>query len=1231
VDSALSQSEIEKDWALLPLTPEFIDTEHGGYVKALEKALSDRSIKNIALSGRYGVGKSSILQELARSRKDNVVELSLSTLAPMADDAFDDAVPKQAKTTTNRIQQEIVKQLLYREKPSKTPGSRFRRIERFSFLREMAYAGLAGTVIAVIALLTGWTSQIEAELLPKTDLGQWSHGIVLVLGALATGIVRWVFYGRVHIRQFSAGAATVTLDDHSVSYFDQYLDEIVYFFEVSKRSIVIFEDIDRFNDSRIFETLLALNTLLNAQRPDHDPIRFIYAIKDSIFDQSKLSADKRRKVEADIKDIKDPAQAEAVRANRTKFFDLVIPVVPFITHRSAKNLAWQILEEVDSEIDAALTDLTARYIPDMRLIKNLHNEFIVFRDRIFSGAGGDLELCKTELFAMMLYKCTHLADFEVISIGKSDIDKLYQAERDLVSVNINRLHKEIRQTRNKLTNIERITTESESLGNKLVKHIERTIRSSKNILNVAPNSGLTAGTCWLNRQQLGKEDLRTSQFWEEFTGATDDPVLIWKLNNNQRLSLEFTRSTLSEVLGNSLDPDSWNERAEDRLTAEIEQNKEDLKFLRQAQMGDLIKRREFTAPYGGETQSFDAVAQKVLDGESLAYQLIRHGYINRNFTLYTATYHGNRVSAAAQNFIMLHVERDLMDEHFELNGPDVEAVVRECGEQSLAEPALYNIAILDHLLNKGDSTADTMIRSLVQLGERQQRFIQVYLNSATEQAAFIGRFTLVAPNVLTNLVENIELAEVDRFQFVSCALGNLGRDVRYRTSKAVGAYLSDHYTDFPILTSESLDSDNAERIANVFVTAKVQVSALPPLTSSIQRAFVTHDCYVLNRENLSIALGNDTELTLDRAQRESSRVYQRLLQDLPTYLSAIEGYSTTVGSPSYFISVIEDVLQTDAGQLSEVIAHASNDCVVEDITEVSQDAWPHLAEHRRFPATFANVKEYIEGVGEVDAYLSGLVGAADGIINHEPINEEDKQALAVNLLATHDSLLSASSRARLVASLQLDSVLSVDMIHTESGELFALLLKVGVIADSAESYAHLSETDWSTREQFIEQSKRFPEFMTPDLVGSDLANLLSSGRVAMAIKEVIVGAASEYAEKCDRSGLAELAKFAVRDNHTLAPELVEEMAENEISTSYIIQLLHPNLDAVPYEQLARILNALGDNYSALTFPGRDQPKFPNTDEHRALLDRLTEYGRVVSKIRPARGGKLKAYKRHLAG
>ena len=57
--------------------------------------------------------------------------------------------------------------------------------------------------------------------------------------------------------QFRAGPATLKLEDPAGNYFDDWLDEIVYIFEISKTELVIFEDLDRSDNPQylmMFET-----------------------------------------------------------------------------------------------------------------------------------------------------------------------------------------------------------------------------------------------------------------------------------------------------------------------------------------------------------------------------------------------------------------------------------------------------------------------------------------------------------------------------------------------------------------------------------------------------------------------------------------------------------------------------------------------------------------------------------------------------------------------------------------------------------------------------------------------------------------------------------------------------------------------------------------------------------------------------------------------------------------
>lgn len=132
---------------LLALTPKYEGNSHKVYVDAIDGGLNgpgSGDIKNIALTGGYGVGKSSVLQKVAENHKDKVVQVSLSTLG------FEGAPGEPGgDSKTNQIQKEIVKQLLYQEEPVKMPGSRFRRIGRFKKLRAISASALLAVVLVL--------------------------------------------------------------------------------------------------------------------------------------------------------------------------------------------------------------------------------------------------------------------------------------------------------------------------------------------------------------------------------------------------------------------------------------------------------------------------------------------------------------------------------------------------------------------------------------------------------------------------------------------------------------------------------------------------------------------------------------------------------------------------------------------------------------------------------------------------------------------------------------------------------------------------------------------------------------------------------------------------------------------------------------------------------------------------------------------------------------------------
>lgn len=1203
-------------WVLTALTPEFIEAEHGQYAKAIADNLKKDDILNIALSGNYGVGKSSILGRVADDHDGRVVELSLSTLSPIDASLVDDSVPAQARTPTNRIQQEIVKQLLYREEPKSAPASRFRRIERFSWGREIALALMGGGIVSMALLILGWAGTIEQTLRPLLKLGLWIYPIVVLLAAGVIVTARVSLQGRIHISQFSAGPAAVTLDEKSVSYFDQYLDEIVYFFETSQRDIVIFEDIDRFNDSHIFETLRSLNSLLNASPQIKKPIRFIYAIKDSIFDRVSLELE-QRKADAALGGISDPAQVEIVRANRTKFFDLIIPVVPFITHRSARNLTAQILRGIHHDVSPELIDLAGRFVPDMRLLKNVRNEFVVFRDRIFAGDGNQLELSETHLFAMMLYKSTHLSDFEVIRLGQSKLDKLYEISRTLVSENIRRVERELRVARAAISRRMLASRRASRLGKLLVSRIDLMMR--------AGSYQRSNGYYVFDGQAVEPVEFESVEFWRKLASDDGDPTAGWYNPHYSRQNIELSRSDISALIGDALDEDAWREADEEAESEQVRGLQEQLASLRTSDMGELMSQPDFLVDYEGTSQSLAAVAEKLLT-KGLAFNLIRAGYIDRNFTLYTSTFHGDRVSPAATNFIIHHVERGVMDEQFVLTAEDAEAVIRERGARSLADSALFNIAILDYLLTTSSPDANIMITALARLDADSTRFLQSYLSSGVSRDALVQRLTARSSRVLNYLVADVDLDDETRITLVSACLESLATRPKQAVTEKVKAFLVANYAQLPAIASVALTATRAERIALLFRDAGLSLPDISGTSEVMRPAFVKLGLYDMSLSNLQAAVGDDDGLGLDQLRAaHRADVYVKALAELPSYLDAVNGHAATNHSADRFHAVIGEVHEAAPDLLERFIEGVSDESRITDVEDAPEETWRVLAARDKFPATFSNVTRYIEQIGSVDVNLAVVLASSEEIAAHEYADEDEKRSLAVTLISSR-STLGAELRAKLAGSLRLEAWLAAADLPVESGALYPELVARRVIRGSAATYEHLASADWATRERVIAVSQKFAEWLTPELVGADLAKVLASASVTDEARRIIIENADEYTSAGGAAGLVEIGKAARRLGILVSFSVVGQMANHRIGKSEVLHHLMPYLNSTSDAELFGVLNSLGGDYAQLTRFGRDKPRVPNTAENLRLLESLKQRG-IVTKVESDRNP-MKVHKRY---
>ena len=497
--NAAAESEISE---LKPLYPQYDESSHSPYVKRLEKALQgeDTKIHNIALSGVYGSGKSSILEkvveDLEEKRPYTTRTISLAPLAAQLkeqDDKKTDSVsdkdgptskeapgalpPKSSKPSsiTNLIQKEIIKQLLYGTDPGKIPASHFHRINEIGLGKQLLSSLACGTLLLFILDIHKWPYNRIQELLtwlpiPTSITKILAEIVIIGLLLIATFALFHYFGTRIHLAKIDVGTTGITLGENSDSYFDQYLDEIIYIFEKTGIRTVFFEDLDRFQDAQIFDSLRELNQILNndpklrhtestiqkiSQRlhfsPSAEeknsqpstPIQFVYAIHDAIFNNQYVSADEQV----------SNKEALAHSFSRAKFFDLIIPVVPFVSASNSYQIALETLEDVLDANDPQminLLELVADAIPDKRTWINIRNEFIVYKEQLLNPKRTNLGLNPVNLLAVLVYKNYYLDDAAKLQNGRSSLDYIYKKIREIIQNEIPLLNSEIRDLESKM-------------------------------------------------------------------------------------------------------------------------------------------------------------------------------------------------------------------------------------------------------------------------------------------------------------------------------------------------------------------------------------------------------------------------------------------------------------------------------------------------------------------------------------------------------------------------------------------------------------------------------------------------------------------------------------------------------------------------------------------------------------------------------------------------------------
>jgi len=415
------------------------------YIENLRLAIQDPTVKNIAVFGKFGAGKTSVINTFlhdtnrpstnvlgkTKIEPDEIRPLRLST-------ATFTRTNNQGKSSDEEngwvaIERNLVQQMLYGPKNNKLPSSKFKKIENINKIKWGGVALLTIGLIVLMALLVNLGGSLTT-FFGNGDLTILKKALFILF--LIDSVIL-IFMGFCYLPPYlssvklAVGKSELTVADNQ-SAFNKYLDEIVYYFSRTKYNLVIFEDIDRADDLNIFEHLRELNQILNSNETirnvykvseDSPAIRFLYAVKEDLFDNQMLAKHVSNTMLDDNKQSKlnsvstDNDIAEAT----TKFFDWTLTILPRVSASNASDFLMQIFNEPETKFREYLRAVGG-YFEDVRVLENAVNDFKLYLDL---QQGDDMDAEK--LFTAVLFKNGFPSEYQKFLRNEGTLSKLLRS------------------------------------------------------------------------------------------------------------------------------------------------------------------------------------------------------------------------------------------------------------------------------------------------------------------------------------------------------------------------------------------------------------------------------------------------------------------------------------------------------------------------------------------------------------------------------------------------------------------------------------------------------------------------------------------------------------------------------------------------------------------------------------------------------------------------------------
>lgn len=1145
------------------LTPNNNVDKHGKYSEAISWGLKNENVKNIAITGPYGSGKSSLLHTFQRNQKFKYQFLNISLAT------FHTAQPD----IESELEKNILQQMIYRVHNKTIPFSRFKRIKHIkpkNIYMQIALF-IAFTIIGVYLLRPDllksiYNKTLVARSLNNNDTLETSITAFLVLIFLIyllfifRGLFRYI-KSNIRVNKVTIANTTVESDinQQSESVFDKYLDEILYFFEASKFNVIIFEDLDRFENIDIFEKLRELNELINNSKQVNRRVVFIYAVKDDIFGKEDTTE---------------------LTKNRTKFFDFIIPVIPIM---NASNSGDILIDKVEKspfkgKIDQQFVEDVTIYIDDMRVLKNIFNEFLVYQKNLIT-----IDLDINKLLAMIIYKNIYPIDFSRLQYNDGLVYQVFRNKKNLIENNVKLVD-------NSIKNLENIIkrTESEPLnsvqelrsvyGNELKKRLDASqYQNYIKIDGTEYNYNSLQFDSFFDRLKNANEVTYTLDGKYHQTATVNDIATIFGTKTNY-----FEREDAVRIIEHN----------------ELQEAKKELSSLR-------IERQEISG-YSLQTiisksNLKEIFTEEIYEKKLLVY-LLRNGYIDEMYSHYVTYFYPASLSLSDIKFVFSIKNHERLEFDYEIK--NVEKIINKLASSEFRQVEVLNYNLLNYIIDLDEykSLYDKMMEQLIDGSSTSIEFIHGFKDIALNKAKFIKSISkwdefwsyIITKSNYTNEEKDAYLVDILTYADVQdIVLMDKNSDVTSLISK------------YPHILNRI---PNKEKIKELLLQIPVAIEKVESLfeSESLYSYVLEHNLYEINKDNLANILGEVDHVTYAAIKNSNKQCVIDYVDDnIMVFMEKVllDGNIQEEPEESLLYLLNWDKINQNA----KVTAIASDINIISDINKINKGLWSEVIGKNKVIASWQNViTSFIEFDNELTDPLVSFINHPTNRTNLALFKIEDLEDFENDTLEKiSDEIIKCEYITDETFEIIASSILSWDFYPTEglSGRRVNAMIDYGVLGVTPENFNSLKSNFNKLHIKLVTKDIEVLTSNQPDfsLDNRDIRRLLNNADISDTHKKrLIIQLDLTVLSNSNDDTLIEIIDYIFDHNLRISEELLSILLASKISLRTKIRLFTIQTEHMEIESITKLLLLLDEPYSKIA-ENKKRIKIRNDEINKAFI------------------------------